>query len=82
MTTNASKFCEELARQYADLFVSDPDYAYSAARCSPAGLAATMTEALAKGSGNKEGKGIQRTCKTLGVKYTYTAIRAYLKGEA
>lgn len=79
--TARERFEATLASQYRDLFAADPEYAYSAARCTPEGLAAKMTEALAKGSGNKDGAGIRRTCKAIGIAYTYTAIRNYLRGE-
>jgi hypothetical protein len=37
-----------------------------------------MTTALAEGIGNKDGEGIKRVCKALGVKYTYKAIKEFL----
>ena len=80
MTTNERLFVLVLTGKYRELFETDPDYAYSRARLSPEALAAKMTEGLRTGSANKDGKGIQRTCKALGIKYTYTAIKAYLNG--
>lgn len=44
-------------------------------------VAKQMQAAFERGSYNKEGIAIQRTCKTLGIKYTYTAINAFLKGD-
>jgi hypothetical protein len=72
-------FKNVLANAYRDLFANDPEYAYSAARNTPEELAEKMTVALQRGTGNKEGKGIRSTCKRLGIKYTYTAIREFLK---
>ena len=80
--SNADRFIEVLTAQYRDLFANDPEYAYSAQRTTPEALAGKMTVGLAKGSANKDGLGIKRTCKALGIKYTYTAIRAYLTAEA
>jgi len=75
---NLDAFASHLALEYADLFKTDPDYAYSASRLTPEGLARKMTLALDAGMGNKDGKGIQRTCKHFGIPYTYEAIRAFL----
>ena len=74
------RFNEELATQYTNLFANDPEYTYSAARITPGDLARKMTLGLASGSANKDGDGIKRTCKKLGIAHTYKAIRAYLNG--
>lgn len=71
-------FAATLAEQYADLFVNDPEYAYSASKCTPDSLARKMTIGLTSGRANKDGAGIKRTCKALGINYTYKAIREYL----
>ena len=75
---NRAIFELHLTRAYADLFDNDPEYAYSAARCTPSGLAYKMTLGLAKNEANKDGEGIKRVCKLLGIKYTYKAIDEYL----
>jgi hypothetical protein len=82
---NRAIFELHLMRAYADLFVNDPEYAYSAARCTPSELAYKMTLGLARNEANKDGgrlpcnlKGIKRACKLLGIKYTYKAIDEYL----
>jgi hypothetical protein len=73
------RFAAVLADQYAQLFESDPDtYAMAKARYSPTELARKMTNGLASNTANKDGEGIKRTCKALGIAYTYKAIRAYL----
>lgn len=41
-------------------------------------LAVRMTRGLLTGSANKDSLPIKRTCKTLDVKHTYSALRAYL----
>ena len=77
MNTQAQTFRDVLANQYRDLFTT-PDYAMSAARMTPEALATRMTDGLIKGTANKDGEGIKRTCKRLGIKYTYAAIKSYL----
>lgn len=76
--TQFQTFCDELQRQYAVLFATDPEYAYAAARMTPETLAIKMTASLAAGTANKDGAGIRMTCRMLKIPYTYTAIRAYL----
>lgn len=71
-------FEQTLAAEYETLFATDSDYAYSASKVSAKDLAAKMTHALLMGSGNKDGKGIQRTCKKLGINHSYKAIGKYL----
>lgn len=75
---NLDAFAARLEQEYKTLFESDPEYAFSASRISPADLARKMTLGLDNGSANKDGKGIQRTCKHFGIPYTYKAIRAFL----
>jgi hypothetical protein len=75
-------FETKLAEAYADLFKNDPDYAYSASRCTPEGLAAKMTAGLRTGAANHDGAGIKRACKAVGIKHTHKAIREYLATEA
>lgn len=74
-------FFLKLAAHYADLFANDPEYAYSASRTTPHDLARKMTIGLDTGSANKDGDGIKRTCRELGIPHTYKAIRAYLSGR-
>lgn len=74
-------FADRLAIEYAELFNTDPDYAYSAARTTPTSLARKMTLGLASGTANKDGSGIQRTCRHFGIPHTYKAIRAFLEGN-
>lgn len=76
LTKNQVTFRDTLARHYVTLF-SEPDYAYSAARNTPEGLAAKMTTSLIKGDANKDGEGIKRTCKELNIPYTYKGLAAY-----
>jgi hypothetical protein len=78
MTTNRETFMNELARQYAELFKT-PDYAFVAGNTTAEELAKTMTDGLTRGTANKDGLGIKRTCKALKLPYTYSAIEGYLK---
>ena len=80
--SNYERFAETLAKHYAELFTL-PEYALCASRYTPDSMARKFTTLLATGSGaNKDGDGIRRTCKELGIKHTYTAIFAYLQGAA
>jgi hypothetical protein len=45
-------------------------------------VAAKMLDAVKRGSFNKDSRAIRATCKRLGIKHTYTAIRDYLAGTA
>ncbi len=76
--TNAQTFQNILTETYRDLFANDPEYAYSASRITPEALAEKMTAGLLTGSANKDGDGIKRTCKAVGIKQTYSAIREFL----
>lgn len=76
-----SRFQSILADQYRDLFANDPEYAFAAQRTTPDALAEKMTAGLRKGSANKDGDGIKRACKVLGINHTYKAISAYLASE-
>ena len=75
---NFDNFYRLLTEAYADLFVTSDEYAYAATQTTPAELARKMTIGLDTGSANKDGEGIRRVCKKLGIPHTYKAIRAYL----
>lgn len=77
--TNAERFTLALTEAYRDLFAHDPEYAYSAARCTPEYLAKEMTHACQHGTANKDGAGVKRACREVGIKPTYQAIKAFLK---
>lgn len=76
--TNTERFRAELITAYTDLFANDAEYAYSAARCTPESLADKMLPGLVTGGANKDGAGIKRACKAVGIAHTYKAIRAFL----
>jgi len=74
-------FTDRLAIVYEDLFRNDPEYFYSASKTTPSALAHKMALGLDNGTANKDGEGIRRTCKHLGIPHSYKAIRAYLQGK-
>jgi hypothetical protein len=78
---NFAIFESHLADAYKDLFANDPEYAYAVTRrhhVTPAELAHNMSKGLATGAANKDGEGIKRACKAVGIKHTYKAIQDYL----
>jgi len=74
-------FADRLAIDYAELFNTDPEYAYAAARTTTTSLARKMALGLDNGTANKDGEGIRRTCKHFGIPHTYKAIQAFLQGK-
>ena len=78
---NLDAFNVQLAKEYAELFKSDPTYVYAASKMTPEALARKMTLALDAGTGNKDGLGIVRTCRYFKIAHTYKAIRAFLNGK-
>lgn len=77
--TNTERFTLALTEAYRDLFVNDPEYATVAGELSPEQLADIVTRALAHGIASKDGAGIKRACREVGIKPTYQAIKAFLK---
>lgn len=69
-------FADTLASHYEQLF-NTPSFEYVAKRSTPRQLANLMTDGLANKSANLDGEGIKRTCKQLGIRQTYKAIRGY-----
>jgi hypothetical protein len=78
-TDNFSLFVAALTKHYTDLFANDPEYAYVKARTTPERLAEQMAISLKAGGASKEGEGIKRACKELGIKHTYAGIMGFLK---
>lgn len=80
--TNPERFEALLCSTYRNLFAHDPEYAFAAGHTTPEALATKMTQGLGTGDANKDGAGIRRTCRALGIPHTYKAIRAFLsEGE-
>lgn len=80
MSGNMIKFMGVLADQYADLFKSRPqEYSMAMQRYTPSGLAEKMTMSLKKREADKDGEGIRRACKVLGIQHTYKAIEEFLQ---
>lgn len=78
MQTQRERFQAVLTSQYEHFHKSDARYAYVAQRLTPAEHAAKMTAALATHGADKDGDAVKATCKALGVKHTYKAIRKFL----
>jgi hypothetical protein len=75
---NLATFESHLADAYKDLFANHPEYVYAASMTNPTKLACKMAAGLATGEANKDGEGIKRACKAVGIKHTYKAIQDYL----
>jgi hypothetical protein len=69
-------YAEQLAKAVAAHRI---DYAYDVSQVPM--VCERMRAAIERGSFNKEGFAFKGTCKTLGIKHTYTAINAYLAGK-
>ena len=80
MSTARERFRVILAGQYRHLFTT-PEYATAAARYTPEALADKMIAGLLDGTADKGGEGVKTTCKVLGLKHTYKAIRDYLRPQ-
>ncbi len=76
--SNFERFVIVLTDQYRQLFDTDPEYALAKSRYTPEALALKMAEGLKTGASDKDGTGVKRACKALGLKCTYTALRVYL----
>ena len=79
MATNKDRFQTVLTDQYRQLFESAA-FAMCAARYTPEQLAEKFTQGLMDGTASNDGDGVKRTCKALGIKSTYKAIKEYLIG--
>ena len=76
------KLFQSVLTQTLVVLFKEPEYARAAARYSPDHFAAIITAGLLSGEASKDGAGVTETCRTLGIKPTYKAIRAYLtEGE-
>ena len=75
--SNKETFASALTRHYTELFET-PEYAMAARLYTPEMMAKKFTDGLARGTANKDGDGIKRTCKELKIKHTYTEIAAFL----
>lgn len=78
LKTNKERFIEVYTEKLRYEFTYNQEYFYSAARTTPKDLALKMTEGLIAGTANKDGDAIKKTCKQLGIKHTYKAIKEYL----
>jgi hypothetical protein len=75
--SNADKFFQEYARQLERALVEHPEeYQWPASELP--NVLQKMCTAIERGTANKDSRAIKGTCKVLGIKHTYTAIRQYL----
>lgn len=80
MNLNQSQqlFRDALSSAYSELFATNPQYAYSASKCTPEDLADRMTRAAIAGTANFTGAGFRLACKAVGIRHTAGSIKAYL----
>ncbi len=79
--TNLEKFLDACERNHRKIYEADPSvYGYPKERLDWA--ITNMRKAWTEGHANKDGPACKAACKELGIKHTYTAIRAFIRGEA
>lgn len=78
MNEHEYRFWTILKDQFEQLFKNDPKYARVAEKNLPGDYAGKFIAGLKDGTADKEGSAVKNTCKALGLKHTYKAIRAYL----
>jgi hypothetical protein len=76
--SNQDKFFSEYAKQLERALIDYPNE-YSWPVSELPNVLQKMCTAIERGSANKDSRAIKATCKVLGIKHTYTAIREYLK---
>jgi hypothetical protein len=75
--SNADRFFTEYRKQLENALRDYPqEYAFPASELP--NVFERMRVAIENGSANKDSRAIKATCKMLGIKHTYTAIREYL----
>ena len=79
MNIMVERFYDEYVDQLTAEITAPPDEYRYPVTYAPM-VARKMVLALAKGTANKDSRAIRRTCRKLGIPYTYKAIRDYLDG--
>jgi hypothetical protein len=79
--SNLNKFKDTLAAEYKVLFLL-PKYQLANSLHTPESMSDNITEGLLAGTASNDGDGVKATCKALGIKKSYKAIREYLGGES
>ena len=78
-TQNQATFLNQYIPILEDCKQNDPDYAYlKEIDSNIEELAQKMLKGLISGAASNHGKALQKTCKALGIKPTYKAIREFL----
>lgn len=80
-TANQINFLAALQITYADLFATDPAYAYSASKCTPEEMGEKMIAAAMAGSASVTGPGFRHACNAVGIAHTKGAIDSFLGVE-
>ena len=78
---NLPEFMKVYTEELQRIVEEYPDEYPWGGRTPVAHVAARMKDAMIVGSYNKDGRAFKATCKRLGIKYTYKAIREFCKGE-
>jgi len=78
--SNREVFTSELEKVLA-VYFKTPHYAHAMRMTTPPELARRTTEGLITGTASKDGPAVKSTCKRLGIRPTYAAIKAYLLEE-
>ena len=77
MTENYDKFLAIYTRELSKDVLAHPDQ-FGFEQAQVPAVALKMTTSLAKGTANKDSNAIRRTCRELGVGYTYKEIFRFL----
>lgn len=82
--SNSSRFQDALCRVYADLFLTDTEWAYAAVCWTPEGLSAEMLPRITnvlRDHEVAECDAIGRACGEVGIGHTKAEIVAFLSGS-
>lgn len=78
MSTNRERWLATYTEELERAMSEHPDEFLWKPGTTAAGLAARMTDSLARGLANKDSRAIRATCRRLGVTHTYKAIQPFL----
>jgi hypothetical protein len=80
LMTNPETFITTYREQLRIAIETHPEeYAYPVSELDF--VVARMTAAIERGSFNKDSRAFRATCKVLGIKHTYQAIKAYMEAQ-
>ena len=81
MNESEYRFWIILKSQIEYLFANDPRYAIVREKNLPSDFAKKLMDGLLDYSADNRGQAVVNTCKALGIKPTYKAIKQFLKGS-